>query len=56
MINYKKWLDSMMATEDGKILFERYKKLYGHYPPFLLDATEKEQWDEIKRLIKDADK
>ncbi|MBC2077672.1 hypothetical protein HCA99_00430 [Listeria booriae] len=56
MIDYKKWLESMMSTPEGERIFKRYKELYGKYPPFLLDATEKEQWDEINRLIKDAEK
>ncbi|EMK2851911.1 hypothetical protein ACHWNZ_002895 [Listeria monocytogenes] len=56
MIDYKKWLESMMSTADGKRIFEKYKELYGKYPPFLLDITEKEQWNEIKQLIRDAKK
>lgn len=56
MINYKKWLESMMSTPAGKQIFEKHKELYGKYPPFLLDITEKEQWDEIKQLIRDAEK
>ncbi|EIO3384746.1 hypothetical protein L3N57_002564 [Listeria monocytogenes] len=56
MINYKKWCDDMMSTPAGKQIFEKYKELYGKYPPFLLDITEKEQWNEIKQLIRDAEK
>ncbi|MBF2504931.1 hypothetical protein IA928_02355 [Listeria welshimeri] len=51
---YKEYLSRMTKSNEGKQLFDEYKRIYGNYPPRYVDATDEEVWKEIREMIKDA--
>lgn len=45
----------MLSEPQRRVLFDRYKELYGKYPGYTLDATEEEQIEYIKELIQEKE-